>query len=148
MTEEVKATETKEATLATEPVVQAKKQSSIPGIVLGFVGIFFVGFASIVTMFAANFYAGHREMNMPPETVAKLADMIVDPNVTATKLEERGFYKANMGGVFLDGCRKEVLTDEFNKNLAPETNAAKIDSCIKRELITLGARATMVRRYN
>lgn len=148
MSEEVKATETTEAKPASEPVVKAKKPSIIPSFLLGFSGLVTVGVVAVFSIVGIRFLQGHREMNMPPEIVAQLAPQIVDPAVTAQKLEEQGFYKAKMGGVFLDGCRKEVLTDEFNKNLSNEVLASKIDTCIRRELTVLGARATMpIRRY-
>lgn len=132
---------------AEDLLVQSKKGSGIPSIVLGFAGFILVGAIAIFGTVANIFLNSHREMNIKPETVSKLADKIVDQHVTAAELEKEGFYKVNYGGAFLDGCRKDVLTDSFNSSLDNAGKADKINNCIKVKLIHLTTVPMMYHKY-
>ena len=134
----------KEVKAAAEDLLtQPKKRGGIPSLVVAFAGFIFVSALAIFGAVATVFLNSYGEMNIKPETVFKLADKIVDQHVTAAELEKEGFYKANYGGAFLDGCRKDVLTDSFNNSLDNAGKADKINNCIKVELIKVTAMPMM-----
>lgn len=107
-----------------------QQRKGIPGVVLAFAGLVFAGVVGVFAMVGNTFYQAYRAANMSPETVTQLADQIVDPNVSARRLEEQGFYKVKYGGFYLDECRQHVLSNEFNRNLSTQAKAEKISDCI------------------
>ena len=125
-----------------------QKKSGIPGVIIGFVGFVLTGVLAVFGLVGYTAYQGTKAMNMSEDTVQRLADKIVNPNVTALQLEKEGLYKVNYGGFFLDGCRERVLTDNFNQGLSTAAKADKINNCIKEEIVQTASRNNVtVRRH-
>jgi hypothetical protein len=108
-------------------------------VVIGAAVTMLAGTLAFFTAVGSMLFQGAQQMNIPAETVKKLSPQIVDPNVSAARLEQQGFYKVNYGGAFLDECRVNVLTSDFNKDASMEAKADKISNCIKTHIMTLSS---------